>query len=298
MSKLDEQLVQQIVEQVFAMMQQQGAASSQPGSAAAPASIHPPIGVCTGDYSKFPELQKKQVGAVSSSPAPASANAPSGASSPLALSGIVTAQQLQDAMKAASDGIATLASGARPTPLASDLIRQYPDRVRKLDSKGQTASHQPATPTGAQASQRAGQLPWLWWADGFCPAVQKLTGSLGASLRPSAAQRSDTGLLELLEDLSLGVASQSLQGGLLFVQSAALANCYANRHPALRAIVGSASEAVEKGIETLGANVLIIEYPYTRPEKLEAMVKQFIAHPPKPPAHVAMQLKRMGGGRR
>ena len=35
-----------------------------------------------------------------------------------------------------------------------------------------------------------------------------------------------------------------------------------------------------------------------RVAELEAMVKQFIAHPPKPPAHVAMQLKRMGSGRR
>ena len=74
------------------------------------ASINPPIGQCTGDYSKFPELEGKlyntaspaQSGPTQSAPtaaAPALAPPPS---QPIAMTGIITANQLQQALDAAN----------------------------------------------------------------------------------------------------------------------------------------------------------------------------------------------------
>jgi hypothetical protein len=39
-------------------------------------------------------------------------------------------------------------------------------------------------------------------------------------------------------------------------------------------------EAVEQGIRELGANVLVIEYPYVRPEQIAAMAARMTQHPP------------------
>ncbi len=110
---------------------------------ATPAEIRPPAGVCTGDYSKFPELagrlhSKADPGAsaavdgvrnpqVTSQQASRQAPAPT---VPAPLTGIVTENQLLAAMAAAPNG-AILAADARLTPLAQDLARRYPDRVRR-----------------------------------------------------------------------------------------------------------------------------------------------------------------------
>ena len=121
MDEKTRQLVQSITEQVIAtLLQQEGQSSAAPSETTprpGPVVIRAPVGVCTGDYSKFPELAGRQVGA-----SPPAGTLPDGAApSPIPLSGIVTASQLQGAMHAASDGVAALTSDARLTPLANDL---------------------------------------------------------------------------------------------------------------------------------------------------------------------------------
>ena len=56
--------------------------------------------------------------------------------------------------------------------------------------------------------------------------------------------------------------------------------CYTSRCSAIRAVVGTCMEAVEQGIRELGANVLVIEYPYVRPEQIAAMAARMTQHPP------------------
>ncbi|MFW6060086.1 MAG: hypothetical protein ACODAQ_07875 [Phycisphaeraceae bacterium] len=290
----DEKLVQEIVERVLAMVReaqaQQGAASSDGAPAREPtrthARIQPPAGVCTGDYSKFTELADRPVGA-----APANPNAETqaklqpqpGARSPLALTGIVTAQQLQEAIDAASDGVARLAADARLTPLANDFARQHPEKIQRVSRQTQTAEH-------------SAETPWLWWADGHCPAVQSLTSQLGGRLRPSAAPRSESGLAQIVGDLAQAVGAGQVQGGLLFVRSGARAVCYANRCPALRAVVGTCPESVEQGVTELGANVLVVEYPHVSANTMQAMVQRVLQSSPRPPADVQRHLNELQRG--
>lgn len=299
----DEQLVQQIVERVLTMVreaqaqQQGGASSSADGATRSHARIRPPAGVCTGDYSKFTELSGRSVGAAPPANTGANANnnaAPApqpGAYSPLALTGIVTAQQLQEAIDSAPDGVARLAQDARLTPLANDFARQHPEKIQRVSranpSSGNTANQSTNRATGSV------DVPWLWWADGHCPAVQSLTAQLGAQLRPSAAPRQDSGLAQVIGDLAEAIKAGQVRGGLLFVRSGARAGCFANRCRSLRAVVATCPESVEQAVNEIGANVLIVEYPHTGAPAMNAMVQRIMQSPPRPPADVQRHLNEL-----
>ena len=285
MANMDEQLVRQVVEQVLAKLQQADKPSQ--GKRQASASFQPAMGICTGDYSKFPELAGR-LHSQGRTAAPPPADAAEGQNNPTpALSGIVTAQQIQEAMSAADDGVVLLAADARPTPLANDLIRQSPQKVRRLS---RTADQQ-----GQASASGAAQLPWLIWADGHCPHVQKITSQLSSRLRPSAASRNDSGLLQVVGDLQRQVAGGALAGGLLFVRSAAQAVCYANRCRALRAAVGTCDQAVEQAVNNLGVNVLVVEYPYVSGDAMWAMTHRMLDQTPHVPGHVRRHLSELEG---
>ena len=55
----DPQLVQLITQEVIRILQKRGQAPFSPPVAAHNSEVRPPIGICTGDYSKFPELAGK-----------------------------------------------------------------------------------------------------------------------------------------------------------------------------------------------------------------------------------------------
>ena len=297
MDEKTRQLVQTITEQVIKTLQGGGqdlprqdfrGPSGSPDQTP-PAVIRPPIGVCTGDYSKFPELAGRSVGA---SP-PTSPTAPAMATIPL--SGIVTASQLQEAMNLSPDGVATLTNDARLTPLANDLVRQHPDRVCRTPGTPPVPPGSPAVGTspgrsGAPIPGSPADWPWFWWIDGSCPAVHELTSARAGSLRSSGAARHPAALAQVVRDLAGALKSQPIAGGLLFVHNAARAMCFANRCAAIRAVVGTCGEAVEQGIAELGANVLVIEYPHQGPRAMEAMVDRVMQQQPQPPPTIQREL--------
>lgn len=303
------------------------------------AEVHPPIGICTGDYSKFPELAGKlypsnsnpssnppaanagqstpskpatpayanpvlpshpmaskrplpqspvaprtggilQNNALRHTPASPVANSAGDVSgNPLPLSGIITANQLKAAMDASNDGVALLARDARLTPLAADLARQHPEKIRRVDPGSSAPSASNAAP--------ANGLPWVWWIDGSCPAVSKIVSTHSTQLRAAGAAVS---LTQTVRDLASLVRSNQVAGGLLFVRNASRAMCYANRCTSLRAVVGTCFEAVEQGVDQLGANVLVLEYPYQGPHAMEAMVQRVLAQQPRVPAAIEREL--------
>ena len=271
MAKIDEQLVRQIADQVVAALR-----SRQGGSIPAEAApIRPPAGVCTGDYSQFAELREREPAPEQTGRHPQTAPA---------LTGIITAEQLQKAMKASADGIATLAPDARLTPLAQDLAREQAEKIRRAEV--------PGTGHSAAVTER----PWLWWADGFCPAVQEMTGEMRGRVEAMSAERSARGLLRVLGELNRRVQEGRVSGGLLFVQSSVLAACYANRCRALRAVVGMSEEAVERGVRELGANVLIVEYPRVSPQAMRQMVQRMVQSDPKAPGPLQRDLRELEEG--
>ena len=80
---------------------------------------------------------------------------------------------------------------------------------------------------------------------------------------------------------------------MLFVPTAAKAMCYANRCPSIRAVVGTCAKAVEHGIDELGANVLVIEYPHHGPASMAALVDRMLQHQPEVPPQVQRELTEL-----
>lgn len=259
MTEKEKQLVQLVAAEVIRVMRQRNMTSQQ-GSRA---EVHPPIGTCTGDYSKFVELtQPQQVAQVQHDA--------------IALAGIVTAAQLQEAMDGAADGVAVLAHDARLTPLANDLARQHPEKIRRASATS-TASQPPAT-------------GWFYWIDGQCPVATQTVQQRSSILRPLTASRGGAALQQVVRELASAVKARTIAGGILFVPNAARAMCYANRCASLRAVVGTCGEAVEQGVAELGANVLVIEYPHHGPRSMEAMVDRMLQQSPNVPAAVQRDL--------
>ncbi len=280
MAEIDPQLVAQITKAVIDALQN-GGGDAAPKSSVAP--IKPPIGVCTGDYSQFtdrPDLSPPYTSPKQKAEPPQGVEASNHAAPAApALTGIITAQQLLEAITAAPDGVATLAPDARLTPLANDHVRENPDCIRRVEAKAD-----------ASGNVTINVAPWVWWAEGHCPAVASTMTQLSGTAVPSGAPRSEAGLAQLIRDLSRSVRNRSARGGLIFARSAARAVVLANRCAPLRAIVGTCPDAVEQGIKQIGANVLIVEYPYVNAERIAAMAVRMTRSRPAAPPHLEREL--------
>jgi len=273
MDTIDPQLVRAIAEQVIAVLRQRGVVPEAANSGSSlPAPVRPPAGTCTGDYSKF---AGSQVAADASSAAPPPAAI---AHQVVPLTGIVTASQLQAAMDASPDGVAVLAPDARLSPLGNDLARQHPKRVKRASALSANPAGQPAP------------LPWLWWIDGSCAAVEQIVAQRAGRLSAATAVRGPQGLSNVVRELSALLHGRRVAGGLLFVPSAAKAVCYANRCTSIRAVVGTCGEAVEQGVTELGANALVIEYPHQGPSAMAAMVDRMLQEAAVAPPAVEREL--------
>ncbi|MCC6581181.1 MAG: hypothetical protein IT440_12150, partial [Phycisphaeraceae bacterium] len=116
-------------------------------------------------------------------------------------------------------------------------------------------------------------------------------------IRPLVAGKGNAGVLQAVRDLASAVKSGTAHGGMLFVRNAALAGCYANRCPSLRAVVGTSVEAVEQAVHDMGANVLIVEYLQHGLKSTSAMVDRLMSQSPHASALVQRDLadlQRMG----
>ena len=250
MANDSEQLVRQVTEQVLAAM----------GKTVIAAPIHPPVGTCTGDYSKFEELRTPRAanpGYRAAAPAsPAGSPLPdSRGSSAEVLRGVITAKHLEGRGKSVR-----LTPCAKLTPLAADYIKANGIHIERAGSADKKAV--------AHASG-----PWIWWCDGREPNVDRVTGQLRAELKPLSGERD---LAAVVKKIARRVRDGQAAGGVLFVDTAAQAACFANRCRSLRAVVGTCGGAVEQGIERLGANMLVIEHPYHGWKSMREMIERFI----------------------
>jgi hypothetical protein len=284
MADVDSNLVKAITEQVMAALREGAPA----GGLASPTEIHTPIGQCTGDYSKFPELKNLQ-----SAPAPAVVAAGSSGGSPVpppvaapaaavtALKGVITVSQLKGVR-----GPIRLAKGAMLTPLAHDFIKDHALNVMSDEMAAAVKVNAGATGTDAA-------LPTWWWIEGQCPSVAKVVEALRPQLLASRERSSGENLKGAVKELAGLVKNRKVRGGVLFVPSAARAVCYANRCPSLRAVVGTTERAVSEGLEMLGANVLVVEYSQFGFKGMMPLVKPFVEGAGALPAAVAKELNEL-----
>ena len=267
MSEPAPELVERIVREVVAALERRAPEEKPPGEAPG-APIRPPVGVCTGDYSQFPELRGRLHGRGNPDSAPRPAR-----EGPAPLEGIVTASRLADALGSAPDGTALLAPSARLTPLAMDLAREQPRRVRRAASEPDSA-----------ATAR-----WLLWAETRFAVTERLAAQAGDVARVPADEEA-AALGQAAEAIEVGRAA----GAVVLVRDAARAMMLANRRPPLRAVLGTCPEAVGRARSAIGANVLILEPPYHGAEALEAMAEKFLAAPPERPRDLDRALEAVG----
>jgi ribose 5-phosphate isomerase RpiB len=219
---------------------------------------------------------------------------------------IVTARQLEDLHKShGGNGRVTLPYRARLTPLAADYVR-----ARKLvlgyadiaDSKSAIAA--PATGNEGSSKVDAGgesgaakpqAASFLWWCDGPCgPAKAAIVAEEKQSaLRPLDKPQDAKQIVSAIKALATEVKSSRAAGGILLVQTAALATVYANRCPSLRAVLGTCMEAVEQGVQQIAANVLIIEHPYKTLQQMRNMLSRFLRGPRTVNEDVRRQLQEL-----
>jgi len=77
------------------------------------------------------------------------------------------------------------------------------------------------------------------------------------------------------------------------VQHGAMATVLANRCPLLRAVVGTSLENVERGVQQLAANTLIIEYPQKTLQQVRNLLSRFLRAKRALPEEVGRQLKEL-----
>jgi hypothetical protein len=210
---------------------------------------------------------------------------------------IFTARQLEDLHK--TNGHVTLPLGARLTPMACDWARS---RKVAIAFDGQSAQAGVATsvarssvaePLAPSAPAPAGQI--LWWCDGPCGAAKAALASIGreANVAPMAINAEPKFLVGAIKHLAKEIKSDRAAAGILLVQSGAAAAVYANRCPSLRAILGTCRDAVQQGLDQVGANVLIVETPHQTLQQVRNVLSLFLRMRRTPSDDVKRQLQEL-----
>ncbi|MEA2733717.1 MAG: hypothetical protein QOE14_168 [Humisphaera sp.] len=207
---------------------------------------------------------------------------------------IFTARQLEDLHK--TNGHVTLPVGARLTPMASDWLRskKIPAVFDGQSSARSTSAPSSASPViASSAPAPAGQI--LWWCDGPCGAAKAALASVGreASLQPMSINADAKFLVGAVKHLAKEIQADRAAAGILLVQSGAAAAVYANRCPSLRAMLGTCRDAVQQGLEQVGANVLIVETPHQTLQQVRNVLSLFVRMRRTPSDDVKRQLQEL-----
>lgn len=275
MSQVDEKLVQTIADLVIAAIQKQSQGSAR---------ISPPAGLCTAGDSPNTNPAPSVVRPVTTSMQYDAANTtPSMDGTPLA--GIITANQLADAIKASPNNLVVLAGDAKLTPLAQDLVRAKPECVKRQNVSAEDANLK---------SLNHG-LPWSWWSCCQCESVRRIIAERSGAMIPLTVPRRPVSDAEAVMDADTAVRSGRSAGAVLFVKQAARAMCLANRRRSLRAILGNCDEAVAMGVHEIGANVLVLEFPYLTYEEMSARVDIVMRSEARPSGEMLRLLREVEG---
>jgi hypothetical protein len=223
---------------------------------------------------------------------------------------IFTARQLQALHSGnGGNGQLVLPYRARLTPLAQDWIKQrkivlgYSDV--EVDPKSLASSNRDAS-AGATATSlassredakpQAGGGTLVWWCDGPCGPAK---AALLTQARESNHVTTEIGvdakrIVEAVRVLASEIKTGRAAAGVMFVHSGATAMVLANRCPSLRAVLGTCLDAVEQGIKSIAANVLVIEHPYKTLPQVKTMLAKFLRTRQTLDHEIARQLQELG----
>ncbi|HEX8342708.1 MAG TPA: hypothetical protein VF624_17525 [Tepidisphaeraceae bacterium] len=175
---------------------------------------------------------------------------------------IVTQRQLEGLLKL--HGRIVLPYRARLSPMAQDYARH-----RKIEiGYGAVESVEAPKPSlpgavaipGRSDGGRGGER-FVWWSDGADGVAKAAIGMAAreAKLEPMTILEDATKTIAAVRTLNRAVATGGATGGVLVVKTAGPALVIANKASALRAVVASSLAAVDEAINTVAANVLVVE---------------------------------------
>ena len=210
---------------------------------------------------------------------------------------IFTARQLEDLHK--TNGHVMLPMGARLTPMASDWARSrkisivFDGAIPPAGVATSVAGSSIAGPLASSTPAPAGQI--LWWCDGPCGAAKAALASIGreANVAPMPINAEPKFLVGAVKHLAKEIKADRAAEGILLVQSGAAAAVYANRCPSLRAILGTCRDAVQQGLDQVGANVLIVETPHQTLQQVRNVLSLFVRMRRTPSDDVKRQLHEL-----
>lgn len=194
---------------------------------------------------------------------------------------IFTARQLEEMFK--TQGRVVLPYRARLSPLARDWVRHrgvtigYGEGLLKVTPDCTSCCDSGPKPraNGSQGAAAVTNEPhFLWWCDGPCGATK--AALLGMAKEVTLAELEARSTVDAVQRLADEVGGGRSGGGILAVASAAEAMVYANRCPSLRAILGTSLQSVDAGVQSVAANVLVIEHPGKTLQQVRNMLSRFV----------------------
>ena len=189
---------------------------------------------------------------------------------------IFTARQIQDLHK--SNGSIVLPYRARLTPMAQDWLRAQRLTIGYSDSQRVDAKPSPQPSPGVPGEGLKGNAKYLYWCDGPCgPAKAALAAEgMESDIGQIEIQADTSHLAAVVKHLAKEISAGRALGGILMVQYGASGMVFANRCPALRAVLGTCIQSVEQGMQQVAANVLVIEYSYKSLHEVRSMLGRFV----------------------
>lgn len=195
---------------------------------------------------------------------------------------IVTAIMLQELLKSGAE--IRLTKGALVTPAAKDWLKEHRLPV---------TWEEPATATGGTlAAVLDASVPEL-------RAVRSMLdrrGVLAEVIEPAGGR---SGIPAATRRLCGKIARREVLKGVIFAPDAAAPLLIANKHNSVRAAYGGDLPMVEEACRSLGANVLVIEYPRQSSYMMTQMIERLIKGPTcaSPEIGAMINVIESGGGR-
>jgi hypothetical protein len=162
----------------------------------------------------------------------------------------VSCRQLQDQLRAT--GKIILPPNARLTPLANDFLRQ-----QKLSIEVVAAAVSPAA-TEPKPTENAAIQYWFGVHSGVAKAAMSAVAR-EYSLAPNPTPNEASQLIPAIKSMASLLKQGKVTGCILVVEHAGPAVVLANRKAAVRAVVATSQSAITHAINTIAANMLIVE---------------------------------------
>ena len=303
---MDTQQINRIVEEVLARL---GQAGSSGGASTAGNGATPPGGngvASTGGDGAISTGGNGAAAPAPASPAPAAAAAaaPSGnggsaATPPTTARVFVTADMLDQRLKAGSQGVVELAHHERLTPNAQDLVDLKHLTVRTAPepvfSNGSACSDGTACSTAGGEALPAAPASSAAGANPAAPTggiglvterpdtkVESLLGGLSRDgLSMVSFNRTDC-WMENLQALGAAIAAGSVDAGVAVLPHAADAVLLAGKLAGVRPVQGTRPDSVAAAVRHFGANLLILEHAFSTFHEMRMMVRGFAGARPAP----------------